>query len=219
MDTKNPRCQPRVPLVEGVLSTFGQFSRVWAGGQHVGTRLTIRSSRPHVVASATCYALRLHVSAAPPRGGLTQALGPMLRFELALTALLVTACHTDPVRPDLTPYVSLRVSSYDPSTGNFKLTLSNNSSRGVLFLHPLITYSTNREKKMEPRPSFQDPAVLFHDSLLKPGESREISGICRSNDTCDKPNVYAGIDACWSNSQWQCGEYVVLWSEQSVNGP
>jgi len=28
------------------------------------------------VASATCYALRLHVSAAPPRGGLTQALGP-----------------------------------------------------------------------------------------------------------------------------------------------
>ena len=40
------------------------------------SRLTIRSSRPHVVASATCYALRLHVSAAPPRGGLTQALGP-----------------------------------------------------------------------------------------------------------------------------------------------
>ena len=37
--------------------------------------LTIRSSRPHVVASATCYALRLHASAAPPQGGLTQALG------------------------------------------------------------------------------------------------------------------------------------------------
>ena len=39
--------------------------------------LTIRSSQPHVVASATCDALRLHASAAPPRGGLTQALGPM----------------------------------------------------------------------------------------------------------------------------------------------
>jgi hypothetical protein len=37
--------------------------------------LTIRSSRPHVVASATCFALRLHASAAPPRVGLTQALG------------------------------------------------------------------------------------------------------------------------------------------------
>ena len=36
--------------------------------------LTIRSSRPHVVASATCFTLRLHVSAAPPRVGLTQAL-------------------------------------------------------------------------------------------------------------------------------------------------
>ena len=37
--------------------------------------LTIRSSRPHVVASAMCFTLRLHTSAAPPRVGLTQALG------------------------------------------------------------------------------------------------------------------------------------------------
>ena len=41
----------------------------------VPRRLTIRSSRPHVVASAMCFTLRLHTSAAPPRGGLTQALG------------------------------------------------------------------------------------------------------------------------------------------------
>ena len=39
------------------------------------SRLTSRSSRPRVVASATCFALRLHVSAAPPQGGLTPALG------------------------------------------------------------------------------------------------------------------------------------------------
>jgi hypothetical protein len=38
-------------------------------------RLTIRSSRPRIVASAVCYTLRLHTSAAPLRGGLTQALG------------------------------------------------------------------------------------------------------------------------------------------------
>ena len=37
--------------------------------------LTIRSSRPRVVASTACYALRLHAVAAPPQGGLTQALG------------------------------------------------------------------------------------------------------------------------------------------------
>ena len=37
--------------------------------------LTIRSSRPRVVASAVCFTLRLHTSAAPPQGGLTQALG------------------------------------------------------------------------------------------------------------------------------------------------
>ena len=42
--------------------------------------LTIRSSRPHVVASAMCFTLRLHMSAAPPRGGLTQALGGRKAF-------------------------------------------------------------------------------------------------------------------------------------------
>ena len=46
----------------------------------VPSRLTSRSSRPRVVASATCYALRLHVSAAPPRVGLTQALGGRKAF-------------------------------------------------------------------------------------------------------------------------------------------
>jgi hypothetical protein len=39
--------------------------------------LTIRSSRPRIVASAMCFTLRLHMSAAPPRGGLTQALALM----------------------------------------------------------------------------------------------------------------------------------------------
>ena len=39
------------------------------------SRLTSRSSRPRVVASAVCFTLRLHMSAAPPQGGLTQALG------------------------------------------------------------------------------------------------------------------------------------------------
>ena len=39
------------------------------------SRLTSRSSRPRIVASAACFTLRLHASAAPPRGGLTQALG------------------------------------------------------------------------------------------------------------------------------------------------
>jgi hypothetical protein len=42
--------------------------------------LTIRSSRPRVVASAMCFTLRLHMSAAPPQGGLTQALGGRKTF-------------------------------------------------------------------------------------------------------------------------------------------
>jgi hypothetical protein len=45
------------------------------------TRLTIRSSRPRVVASAVCFALRLHTAAAPSRVGLTQALGLILEHD------------------------------------------------------------------------------------------------------------------------------------------
>ena len=40
----------------------------------VPSRLTIRSSRPRIVASTACFALRLHAVATPPRGGLTPAL-------------------------------------------------------------------------------------------------------------------------------------------------
>jgi hypothetical protein len=55
---------------------FG-FRQVRRGSVRIGIHrhLTIRSSRPRVVASAVCFALRLHTSAAPPQGGLTQALG------------------------------------------------------------------------------------------------------------------------------------------------
>jgi hypothetical protein len=62
-------------------SRFGVRKVRW--GPHLyrhPTRLTIRSSRPHVVASAACFTLRLHASAAPPRVGLTQALGGRKAF-------------------------------------------------------------------------------------------------------------------------------------------
>ena len=52
------------------------FRQARQGPIYIGIHrhLTIRSSRPRVVASAACFALRLHASAAPPRVGLTQAL-------------------------------------------------------------------------------------------------------------------------------------------------
>ena len=50
-------------------------------------RLPFRSSRPRIVASATCYALRMHVSA-PPRGGLTQALGLKTHKDRELESFL-----------------------------------------------------------------------------------------------------------------------------------
>ena len=57
-------------------SRFG-FRQVRRGATCISIHrhLTIRSSRPHVAASAMCFTLRLHMSAAPPRVGLTQALG------------------------------------------------------------------------------------------------------------------------------------------------
>jgi hypothetical protein len=43
-----------------------------------------------------CFTLRLHTSAAPPRVGLTQALGPMRALILALTAI-ICGCNLDVV--------------------------------------------------------------------------------------------------------------------------
>ena len=59
------------------------FRQVRRGSVRIGIHrhLTIRSSRPRVVASAVCFTLRLHTSAAPPRVGLTQALGGRKAFD------------------------------------------------------------------------------------------------------------------------------------------
>jgi hypothetical protein len=61
------------------------FRQVRQGLTCIGVHrhLTIRSSRPHVVAPAACFALRLHASAAPPRVGLTQALGAKDNWRVA----------------------------------------------------------------------------------------------------------------------------------------
>jgi hypothetical protein len=57
------------------------------------SRLTSRSSRPRVVASATCFALRLHASAAPPRVGLTQALCTVLQCAHVVHGHCNIPCH------------------------------------------------------------------------------------------------------------------------------
>jgi hypothetical protein len=65
-------------------------------------RLTSRSSRPRVVASAKCFTLRLHVSAAPPQGGLTQALGgkkhSAVSFAFRSALRLRLACSSESSR-------------------------------------------------------------------------------------------------------------------------
>ena len=61
-------------------SAFGKCARVRFAPAST-CHLTTRSSRPRVVASAMCFALRLHMSAAPTQGGLTQALGGRKAFD------------------------------------------------------------------------------------------------------------------------------------------
>ena len=56
--------------------------------------LTIRSSRPRIVASTACYTLRLHAVAAPLWVGLTQALGLMKTLLLTSILLLAGGCTT-----------------------------------------------------------------------------------------------------------------------------
>ncbi len=62
-------------------------------------RLTSRSSRPHIVASTSCFALRLHAVAAPLWVGLTLALGGEKRSVVVLFAAVIhrlrLACSSD----------------------------------------------------------------------------------------------------------------------------
>ena len=62
------------------------------------------------MASAVCFTLRLHTSAAPPQGGLTQALDAMKKLSaIGLMALVMVAACTEqtasqsPVTPPQTP--------------------------------------------------------------------------------------------------------------------
>ncbi len=69
------------------------------------SRLTSRSSRPRIVASTACFALRLHAVAAPLWVGLTLALAPMKIFIAFLLATLIavstaTASACVPIQPN-----------------------------------------------------------------------------------------------------------------------
>jgi hypothetical protein len=91
--------------VDGARSSISAsaFRQGRQGSNCIGVhrRLTIRSSRPHVVASAMCFTLRLHMSAAPPRVGLTQALGGRKTFVFSRDLL------TQPLRSSFAPLPSL----------------------------------------------------------------------------------------------------------------
>jgi hypothetical protein len=102
-----------------VLALSLLFSEMCQGFVYIGIphHLTIRSSRPRVVASAMCFTLRLHMSAAPPQDGLTQALGGEKRsvvvplapaiHRLRLAVLFGHIFGTLPLRPS--PHGALRV--------------------------------------------------------------------------------------------------------------
>ncbi len=116
--------------------------------------------------------------------------------------------------------MSLQVDSYEPEAGEFMLTLRNDSSRDVMFLHYFVAFSADLASAPVPRPSFPpDEPVTLHDTRLGPGETFQIDGTCSSNGACGDPSVHAGVYACWFNARWECNEYLHVWSETPINGP
>jgi hypothetical protein len=97
------------------------------------------------VASAACYALRLHASAAPPRGGLTQALGSMFKIIAAglmigLSPLSILAAETGSVCIASVPINTSGTKSMANSTAStvpYEFTVSFNNSKPVTVSHSL----------------------------------------------------------------------------------
>jgi hypothetical protein len=143
---------------------------------------------------------------------------PALLVVVAVTlASGLCSCATfhRPVDSD----VLLQVDSYEPDSGQFKLTLRNDSSRDVMFLHYLVAFSQDRPSSAVSRPTFaSDEPVMLHDTRLGPGESFQISGSYSSGRACES-GVHAGVYACWFNTKWKCKEYVRVWSGTALNGP
>src|SRR6187551_2163005 len=81
--------------------------------------------------------IEFHLPKAAKRPGLTQALGPMKTLIVAL-CLLLCACTTPRLAGQA---LTLRLDSYDQSSGKFALTLSNNSEREALYLFYFIEFS------------------------------------------------------------------------------
>ena len=139
-------------------------------------------------------------------------------YVVALT-LVLCACTT-PRRAEHA--LSLRLDSYDQSSGKFSLTLTNNTEREALYLFYLIEFSKElpREKTELPRiqPS-PDAVVMLHERKLLPISKIELEGTCPSDHSCRDSGTHAGIYACWSRSRMSCDNYFRIWSDRPLSGP
>ncbi|GAB3361363.1 hypothetical protein GCM10027430_35280 [Lysobacter tyrosinilyticus] len=114
----------------------------------------------------------------------------------------------------------MHVDSYDPESGKYQLTLRNDSLRSAIFLHYLVTYSTNPTNGPVGRPTFPpDEPVMLHDRRLEPKSTFQIAGTCSSSEACRQPGTYAGVYACWFTARWECDQYLFAWSDRALNGP
>ncbi len=143
-----------------------------------------------------------------------------MRVLLAAVTVAVALGGCATLSQPASEHLSLHVDSYEAGSGEFKLTLRNDSSRDVMFLHYLVAFSADLPANPVSRPSFPpDEPMMLHDTRLGPGETFEIIGTCSSSGACREAGVHAGIYACWFNSRWGCKEYLRIWSETAINGP
>jgi hypothetical protein len=144
----------------------------------------------------------------------------MRKLALVLIAFIPLYCQSAATQSDLAPHLVLDVSSYDAASGEFTLLLRNRAPRDIYFLHYLVEFSGNPQPDSQAQPSVPSgEPVVFHEALLKAGESSKISGTCTHEGLCKNAGVFAGVYTCWSNSRWQCNEYTLIWSGKPLNGP
>lgn len=133
-----------------------------------------------------------------------------------IAALLVCGCTSVP--RSLGSTVQLHLEAYDPVSGQYVLSLRNNSAHDVLFLHPLVSYSANVDPMPVGRPAFPlDSPMVLHDRRLGPGGRFTITGTCAADRACQEPGTFAAVHACRFNARWQCDRYLRVWTDKPFN--
>ena len=134
---------------------------------------------------------------------------------LMLLGFSPTSCALVKNSIDRNPNVQLEARVSPGTSGKYTLLLRNKSRRDIYYLHYLVKFAALPKDVTTSEPVYP-PDSLLHNALLRAGKTTEIAVECDGEWCNSNSGKYAGIYACWSNGNWECKNYTVLWTQYPV---